>query len=85
MEYFAYLCKNWETSHNSKLFIVKTDWYENKRGKNRKHQKAYQKKGKYQSETPIGHQQAFERGWQMRWIYQELQKGSRIAWKQLTL
>lgn len=48
-----------------KLFIVKTDWYENKKGKNRKHQKAYQKKGKYQSETSIGHQQAFERGWQM--------------------
>ena len=77
--------KNWETYHNSKLFIVKTDWYENKRGKNWKHQKAYQKKGKYQSETSIGNQQAFERGWQMRWIYQELQKSSRIAWKQLTL
>ena len=45
-----------------KLFIVKTDWYENKKRKNRKHQKAYQKKGKYQSETSIGHQQAFERG-----------------------
>ena len=45
-----------------KTIYCKTDWYENKRGKNRKHQKAYQKKGKHQSETPIGHQQAFERG-----------------------
>ena len=40
----------------------KTDWYENKRGKNRKHQKAYQEEGKHKSETPIVHQQTFERG-----------------------
>lgn len=44
-------------------YLFKTiDWYENKRGKNRKHQKAYQEEGKHQSETPICHQQAFERG-----------------------
>lgn len=73
------------TFHNSKLFIVKTDWYENKRGKNWKHQKAYQEERKHQNETPNGHQQTFEGGWQMWGIYQELQKGFRIAWKQLTL
>ena len=73
------------TFHKSKLFIVKTDWYEDKRGKNWKHQKAYQEKGKHQNETPNGHQQTFEGGWQMWGLHQELQKGSRIAWKQLTL
>lgn len=85
MKYFAYLCKNWELFAIQNYLFKTIDWYENKRWKNRKHQKAYQEEGKHQSETPNGHQQAFERGWQMWGIYQELQKSSRIAWKQLTL